>query len=536
MRVTPILLAAWVTQVLAQKHNTVDKCHTACFRNVIDSPPSDLGCAAGDMKCFCKEGSNFQNAVRDCAQAACAEQAAGIVINTAGRLMNQAVCLDNIINNPPPIGCTGGDQACLCKNANFLHAVRDCAAAACTHEAVPKIVKKAEDMCAALGTESKQEPQEDEDEECEAPELSTTAASTPSGSSTASGFSRTLTPSMTQSKPVASTPITLSTTTKPPIASHTVVASSRPVTGGSTKPSPAPLAQPSTIRAVVNSAGSLYNVTSVTSKVTPSGEMTPAGQKAIEDAMKTISETQSANEAVIEGMTAAAEGQTAANLPKEVVDQIVIFVLAPNCPVSNKVKIEIIYWLCFGATSEKRSRILASVDTHIFTEINIILQQGSMLPVTLRTALHAFVSKNDQAIQSHTVAASLSVFVTEVAPKLVSEQTITAIVGWLTCANAKPEEIPGSFGSLIGSGIPGSSGRPEGSGSSTYPRGSTNSEHSQGSEGSESSGSQQEPQGFNGNGNVDGSATPSATATVTVMATVTATETACTSTCVCPPN
>ncbi|KAB8201184.1 hypothetical protein BDV34DRAFT_229543 [Aspergillus parasiticus] len=153
MKATAVLNLIWIAYALAQGRSQED-CQATCFQAVIDSPPYDLGCSNGNQTCLCSHG-NFKNAVRDCAYATCRRDVVPHVVSTAERFCTdcKSVCLDSIVNSPPQdLICSSGDTACLCKAENFKHAVRDCAYAACPHNIAHTLVKEVESICAATVT------------------------------------------------------------------------------------------------------------------------------------------------------------------------------------------------------------------------------------------------------------------------------------------------------------------------------------------------------------------------------------------------
>lgn len=60
----------------------------------------------------------------------------------------QSMCLNNMLQKAPSLGCSSTDVACLCKNADFGYGLHDCTAEACGPADVAAIVAYSTQYCA----------------------------------------------------------------------------------------------------------------------------------------------------------------------------------------------------------------------------------------------------------------------------------------------------------------------------------------------------------------------------------------------------
>jgi len=62
------------------------------------------------------------------------------------------MCIDNMNNKAEELGCTSGDQRCLCDSENYSYGVRDCTAQACPEDDSAKVVQIALSTCPSDST------------------------------------------------------------------------------------------------------------------------------------------------------------------------------------------------------------------------------------------------------------------------------------------------------------------------------------------------------------------------------------------------
>ncbi|WEW62020.1 hypothetical protein PRK78_007520 [Emydomyces testavorans] len=67
-------------------------------------------------------------------------------ISACGRM-----CIQNMLNKAPQLGCGNNDMACLCSKIDFGYGVRDCTQQACGGVDLEKIVALGQSMCASNG-------------------------------------------------------------------------------------------------------------------------------------------------------------------------------------------------------------------------------------------------------------------------------------------------------------------------------------------------------------------------------------------------
>ncbi|KAI1007479.1 hypothetical protein K3495_g738 [Podosphaera aphanis] len=62
------------------------------------------------------------------------------------------LCVNNMLEKASELGCAAGDVACLCKNVDFAYGIRDCSTAVCGAEAAAPVIAYGEKYCGSVGT------------------------------------------------------------------------------------------------------------------------------------------------------------------------------------------------------------------------------------------------------------------------------------------------------------------------------------------------------------------------------------------------